>query len=291
MKKFYVNIILSALLGLGVITQSLAQDIDFGRGDVLVKVPESYSASEAHPLIILLHGYTSSGRNQDSYFQVSDLADDYGFLFAAPDGVREPSGNESRFWNASDACCNFFGVEVDDSEYVRSIIDEMKQRYNVDENRVFLIGHSNGGFMSFRMAYEHSDAVAAIASLAGANHMDQREAPENPVHILQIHGTNDETIGYQGGDIMDNRYPSALQSVRRWATYNGCSQDGMGRELRDLEASLPGHESGVLKFEVGCKPGGSAELWTIASGTHVPVLSDTFAAQVVEWLLAHPKDN
>ena len=291
MNKLYANILLSALLGLGVITQSLAQDIDFGRGDVLVKVPESYSASEAHPLTILLHGYTSSGRNQDSYFQASDLADDYGFLFAAPDGVREPSGNESRFWNASDACCNFFGVEVDDSEYVRSIIDEMKQRYNVDENRVFLIGHSNGGFMSFRMAYEHSDAVAAIASLAGANHMDQREAPENPVHILQIHGTNDETIGYQGGDIMDNRYPSALQSVRRWATYNGCSQDGMGRELRDLEASLPGHESGVLKFKVGCKPGGSAELWTIASGTHVPVLSDTFAAQVVEWLLAHPKDN
>ena len=291
MNKLYANILLSALLGLGVITQSLAQDIDFGRGDVLVKVPESYSASEAHPLIILLHGYTSSGRNQDSYFQVSDLADDYGFLFAAPDGVREPSGNESRFWNASDACCNFFGVEVDDSEYVRSIIDEMKQRYNVDETRVFLIGHSNGGFMSFRMAYEHSDAVAAIASLAGANHMDQREAPENPVQILQIHGTNDETIGYQGGDIMDNRYPSALQSVRRWATYNGCSQNGVGRELRDLEASLPGHESGVLKFEVGCKPGGSAELWTIASGTHVPVLSDTFAAQVVEWLLAHPKDN
>lgn len=291
MKKFYVNIILSALLGLGVITQSLAQDIDFGRGDVLVKVPESYSASEAHPLIILLHGYTSSGRNQDSYFQVSELADDYGFLFAAPDGVREPSGDENRFWNASNACCNFFGLEVDDSGYIRSIIDEMKQRYNVDENRVFLIGHSNGGFMSFRMAYEHSDAVAAIASLAGANHMDQREAPENPVHILQIHGTNDETIGYQGGNIQDNRYPSALQSVRRWANYNGCSQNGVGRELRDLEASLPGHESGVLKFEVGCKPGGSAELWTIASGTHVPVLSDTFAAQVVEWLLAHPKDN
>ncbi|MBU14436.1 MAG: hypothetical protein CMQ14_05020 [Gammaproteobacteria bacterium] len=291
MKKFYVNILLSALLGLGVITQSLAQDIDFGRGDVLIKVPEAYSASEAHPLIILLHGYTSSGRNQDSYFQVSELADDYGFLFAAPDGVREPSGAENRFWNASNACCNFFGMEVDDSGYIRSIIDEMKQRYNVDENRVFLIGHSNGGFMSFRMAYEHSDAVAAIASLAGANHMDQREAPGNPVHILQIHGTNDETIGYQGGDIQDNRYPSALQSVRRWANYNGCSPNGVGRELRDLEASLPGHESGVLKFEVGCKPGGSSELWTIASGTHVPVLSDTFAAQVVEWLLAHPKDN
>ena len=47
----------------------------------------------------------------------------------------------------------------------------------------------------------------------------------------------------------------------------------------------------MLKFEIGCKDGGSAELWTIASGVHSPMLSDTFAAQVVEWLLAHPKDN
>ena len=288
--KSLSTLLLGALLALGVSTQSLAQNIDFGRGEVLVKVPESYRASDAHPLIILLHGYTSSGQNQDSYFQVSDLADDYGFLFVAPDGVREPSGQENRFWNASDACCNFFGVEVDDSAYVRSIIDEMKSRYNVDENRVYLIGHSNGGFMSFRAAYDHSDSIAAIASLAGANHMEQRDAPPNPVHILQIHGTNDETIEYQGGDIQENRYPSALQSVRRWANYNGCSQNGVGRELRDLEASLPGHESGVLKFEVGCKPGGSAELWTISAGTHVPVLSETFAAQIVEWLLAHPKD-
>jgi len=285
------TLLLTAWLGLTLSATSLAQNIDFGRGEVLVKVPASYEASEATPLIILLHGYTSSGQNQDSYFKVSDLADDYGFLFVAPDGMQETGGAQNRFWNASDACCNFFSAEVDDSAYIRSIIDEMKQRFNVDGNRVYLIGHSNGGFMSFRMAYEHSDSVAAIASLAGANHLEEREAPPNPVHVLQIHGTNDETIGYQGGDIMNNRYPGALNSVRRWADYNGCSQTGVGRELRDLEASLPGHESGVLKFEVGCKAGGSAELWTISAGTHVPVLSETFAAQIVEWLLAHPKNN
>ena len=289
------NILKTALLiawfGLTISQTSLAQNIDFGRGEVLIKVPASYEASRAAPLIILLHGYTSSGQNQDSYFKVSDLADDYGFLFVAPDGVQETGGAQNRFWNASDACCDFFNAAVDDSAYIRSIIDEMKQRYNVDSNRVYLIGHSNGGFMSFRMAYEHADTVAAIASLAGANHLEARDAPPHPVHVLQIHGTNDETIEYQGGDIMNNRYPSALNSVRRWADYNGCSQSGVGRELRDLEASLPGHESGVLKFEVGCKAGGSAELWTISAGTHVPVLSETFAAQIVEWLLAHPKNN
>jgi len=265
--------------------------LDFGRGEVPVTIPDSYDGSTAMPLIVLLHGYTSSGQGQDSYFQVSPLADDYGFLFVAPDGTRESGGNQNRFWNASTACCNFYGSEVDDSAYIRSIIDQMKERYNVDDNRVYLIGHSNGGFMSFRMAYDHSDTIAAIASLAGANHMEQRDAPANPVHILQIHGTIDETIQFQGGDIQDNRYPGALSSVRRWAAYNGCNQNGVGREIRDLEASLPGHESGVLKFETGCKPGGSAELWTIASGTHVPTISDTFSAQIVEWLLAHPKNN
>ncbi len=267
-----------------------AQSIDLERGELPVTIPESYDGSEPTPLIVLLHGYTSSGQRQDSYFRVSNLANDYGFFLVAPDGTREPGGDQNRFWNASDACCNFYGTEVDDSGYIRSIIDEMKGRYNVDDKRVYLIGHSNGGFMSFRMAYEHSETIAAIASLAGANHMEERDAPASPVHILQIHGTNDETIAFQGGDIQENRYPGALASVRRWASYNGCDQQrAVGRELRDLEASLPGHESGVLKYEIGCKPGGSAELWTISAGTHVPVLSDSFAAQIVEWLYAHPK--
>jgi polyhydroxybutyrate depolymerase len=290
-KQLLKTIILGPLIGLGIASSIMAQDIDFGRGDVLVRVPSAYSDSDSYPLVILLHGYSSSGQRIDNYFKVSNLVDDYDFLFVAPDGTQEKSGRQNRFWNASDACCNFFESEVDDSGYIRSIIDEMKERFNIDERRVFLIGHSNGGFMSFRMSYEHSGTIAAIASLAGANHLEQREPPPNPVHVLQIHGTNDETIQFQGGEIRDNRYPSAIRTVRRWADYNDCSNTGTSRELRDLEASLPGHETGVLKFEIGCKDGGSAELWTIASGVHSPMLSDTFAAQVVEWLLAHPKDN
>ncbi len=298
MKKHLLKtIIIGPLIGLGIAFSCMAQDIDFGRGDVLVKIPSTYSDSDYYPLIILLHGYNSSGQRIDNYFKVGSLVDDYRFLFVAPDGTREPSRRRNRFWNATEACCNFFDVEVDDSSYIRSIIEEMQKVYNVDHRRIYLIGHSNGGFMSYRMAYEHSDKISAIVSLAGANHREQRDPPPNAVHILQIHGTNDRTIDFQGGDTSEyfngrgDRYPGALRSVRRWADYNGCVETGAGRELRDLEASLPGHETGVLKFEIGCKGGGSAELWTIASGVHSPMLSDTFAAQVVEWLLTHPKDN
>jgi polyhydroxybutyrate depolymerase len=270
---------------------SFAQSIDLGRGELPLTVPSHYNSATPTPLIVLLHGYTSSGSMQDAYMGFSKLADKFGFLFIAPDGNKEPGGNESRFWNASPACCDFFTTEVDDSAYVLDIIQTIKSDYNVDANRVYLIGHSNGGFLSYRAAYDHSDTIAAIASLAGANHVEERDPPASPVHVLQIHGTADGTIAYQGSQIRGNFYPSALQSVQTWAKHNGCSDVGAERELRDLDAKIEGHESSVLSFKTGCQVGGSSELWTIAEGSHVPPLSPTFSEQVVEWLYAHPKTS
>jgi polyhydroxybutyrate depolymerase len=268
---------------------TLAQTVDAGRGEVTLTVPARYDPDVPTPLIVTLHGYTGSGAGHDRAWGISALADDYTFLSIAPDGEREPGGDENRFWNASDACCNFFGADNDDSAYLRRLIDEIKARYNVDPGRVYVIGHSNGGFMSYRMAYEHSDAVAAIVSLAGANHAEERDPPPHPVHVLQIHGTDDATIDYRGGEIQGKRYPGAMASVMRWARYNGCDTTPRGREMRDLDASLPGHETGVTKFDTGCRDGGSAELWTISGGGHGPVYSESWAGQIVEWLLAHPR--
>ncbi|MEQ8954896.1 MAG: PHB depolymerase family esterase [Gammaproteobacteria bacterium] len=285
MNKKFLTIVALCLWG----SVALAQTIDAGRGALPLTVPSGYNANTPTPLIVLLHGYTSNGEQINSSWGIGALADDYNFLLVAPDGEREPGGDENRFWNASDACCNFYGTETDDSAYIRRIIDMVKDGYNVDNSRVFVVGHSNGGFMSYRMAYEHSDTIAAIASLAGANHFEERDPPPYPVHVLQIHGTDDATIAYRGSDIRDNRYPSAMASVARWAEYNGCEMSRAGREMRDLDATLPGHETGVMKMNTGCKDGGSAELWTISDGSHVPIYSETWGEQVVEWLLAHPK--
>ncbi len=271
------------------VSPAMAQSLDAGRGPVPLTVPAGYDSTVPAPLIVVLHGYGGSGAGTDRAWGISALADEYGFLTIAPDGEREPQGRNSPYWNASDACCNFNGTDTDDSGYIRRIIDQIKSSYNVDASRVYVIGHSNGGFMSYRMAYEHSDAVAAIASLAGANHLEDRDPPPYPVHVLQIHGTDDTTIAYRGGEIGENRYPSAMGSVRRWAQYNGCDGARTSREMRDLDASLPGHETGVMKMNTGCRDGGSAELWTVSDGAHSLVYSETWGAQLVEWLLAHPK--
>lgn len=285
-----VSLALIVFVGLTV-NFAAAESIDAGRGEVPLHVPAKYDKSTPAPLVVLLHGYTSSGKQQESYMKFGELADTYGFLLATPDGTREDSERNHRFWNATEACCNFHGSDVDDSAYVRSVIDLVKAEYSVDPNRVYLIGHSNGGFMSYRMAYDHSDTIAAIVSLAGASLSDlELPAPGNPVHVLQIHGTEDGTIAYSGSEIGETTYPGAKESVERWAAYNGCEVEATVSETTiDLDKGIDGAETTVTKYSSGCGPGGAAELWTIEGGGHIPSLSDSFTKHVIEWLFAHPK--
>jgi polyhydroxybutyrate depolymerase len=167
MRKVIVSCLSLALLIS--INLATAHSIDAGRGELPLTVPADHDASTLAPLIVLLHSYgENAGAGQDAYMKFSQLANDYGFLFIAPNGQKETQGNKAWLRNASDACCNFQGSQVSDVDYLVAVINNIKFQYSVDNNRVYLIGHSNGGFMSYRAAYENSGTIAAIASLTGA---------------------------------------------------------------------------------------------------------------------------
>ena len=268
---------------------AVAQTIDAGRGALPVTAPAGYTGDASAPLIVLLHTYSNTGAGQDAYMGLSALADTYGFIMVAPDGTPASGRGNPRFWNASAACCNWEGAELDDSAYLLGLIDAVKAKYRIDETRVFILGHSNGGFMAHRMAHDHSGTIAAIVSLAGADQSVERPAPASPVHVLQIHGTGDTAIAYDGGEIQGSAYPSARKSVANWAARNGCDGTGVDTGTLDLDRTLAGLETTITRYTSGCKAGGSAELWTIADGAHLPELSDHFTPLVVEWLLGHPK--
>jgi polyhydroxybutyrate depolymerase len=258
-----------------------------GDRPVEVFVPSSYDGAPM-PLVILLHGYSASGAIQESYFDVLPIAEELGFLYAYPDGTTDPAGE--RFWNATDACCDFYASGVDDSTYLRAVVEEIRAELAVDPKRIHVLGHSNGGFMSYRMACDHADLVASVASLAGATYLDATAcAPSEPVAALQIHGTADATILYDGGLLVGTPYPGAAATAEAWADDGGCTPTTEWLADRDLEVGIAGAETTTLSWSDGCDPGGGAELWTIQGGAHVPALAPDFARQVVTWLLDHPK--
>ena len=249
-------------------------------------IPADYDGTRPTPLVVLLHGYSASGAAQRIYFGLNKIVDSRGFFLAWPDGTRDSRGN--LFWNATDACCNFDGSDVDDVAYVNAVIDDMSAHFHIDPKRIFVTGHSNGGFMSHRFACDHAERVAAIVALAGDSWLDESKcAPSQPVAILQVHGDADESVLYQG----EAKQPSARGSVAGWAKKNGClamPTDTMQLPI-DLEKNLNGAET-VKERWTGCKTGGAAELWTIKGGKHLPIFQQPAWPEAIwGWFAAHPK--
>ena len=258
-------------------------------------IPSSYDGQTPAPLVILLHGYDFTGDESESYVRRRPLAEARGFLYCYPEGTIDIDGNQ--FWNATDACCDFYNAGPDDAGYLRTVIEEIGRRFIVDPKRIHLIGYSNGGFMAYHMACQSADLIAGIASFEGMTFLDpSRCAPSEPVNILNIHGTADQTALYLGNAAsgIPNPYPGALETVQIWAGYNGATGQvtDLGPSM-DLDLDVAGLDAIITRY-TNAPPGGAVELWTINGGSHAPTFysgssASEFAPRVIDWLLAHPK--
>lgn len=250
-------------------------------------IPSSYSKGTSLPLVVLLHGYGATGAMQESYMKFESVAETNKFILVYPDGTVDSSGR--RFWNATDACCDFLS-DVADDVYLLSILKEMESSYSIDAKRIYFVGHSNGGFMSYRMACKYPDRIAAIASLAGASYFKTTDCgAKSSVSVLQVHGTKDETILYDGGQILGTSYPGAVASASQWATFNQCTQNAVTRSSKfDLEPNITGDETSVTAW-TNCQNSSEVELWTMEGAAHIPTLKSTFATKIWEFFAAHPK--
>jgi polyhydroxybutyrate depolymerase len=251
-------------------------------------VPSSYDGSKPYPLVILLHGFGATGALQNAYFGLDLAAEEKGFLLAYPDGTVNDGGQ--RFWDAAEACCRFASPAVDDVAYLNAVIDDMSARYRVDMTRIYFVGHSNGGFMSHRMACDAARRVAGIVSLAGTlDADDSRCMPADGVAILQVHGDADAVIQYAGASNIGRAYKGARDTVAAWATRNGCTGTlGATGQTLDLDTSLAGAETAVERYSTCAR--GAVELWTIRGGSHTPSFGHpVWANSLFDWLSAFKK--
>ena len=290
MKKSAIALfIVSLMIGMTFAPVAQASSKTFpGKRPFTAVIPANYKKSTPAPLIIVIHGYTSSGAKTADYLQLDAVANKKGFIYVAPNGTLDEA--TARFWNATDSCCNFYKSKVDDSAYLKGIIDTVSKNYSVDPKRIYVIGHSNGGFMTHVMGCRYSGQIAAIASFAGELYkVASKCAPTSPISVLQIQGTQDETINYQGGALGSNKYPGAEETISDWAKYNKCApaKNTFGIK-RDIDSSLAGSETVTSSYK-NCAKGVGVELWSVVGGAHVPTLSKDFSALLIDWLYAHPK--
>ncbi len=260
-----------------------------GERPATLLLPAGADRSEARMLIMLLHGYGSYAQQADEYFQFSRWVDKGGFGLLLPNGTRDR--NAAQFWNGTEECCDIFGAGIDDVGYLKSLIEEARGHAAFDQ--VFAVGHSNGGFMAYRLACEEVPGLAGIVSLAGGAFADPEDcrAPV-PLSVLQIHGTEDNIVLYETGRLPTHPdpdrqpVPGAWASVSRWAERAGCDLDAVEAiEPIDTDTAVEGDETTIKRYERSCVDATVMELWTIEGGGHIPLVWDTdFTPGILKWV-------
>jgi polyhydroxybutyrate depolymerase len=250
-----------------------------------LQTPATLTEGKQYPLIVLLHGYGASGFVQTAYFHLRTLLDADAALFIAPDGTTDAGGKQ--FWNADPDCCDFANTGVDDVAYLGGLVDDIVAEWPVDKNEVFFLGHSNGGYMSYRMACERADAISAIVSLAGnAASVPANCNPSRPVSVLHMHGTADTTVPYTGGTTFGS--VGAVASVEQWASHDGCGTTRSATVTLDLDTTVGGAETHG-ETTADCPTKTSVDLWTLEGSTHLPIFDQPVATTLLDWMVAHKR--
>lgn len=221
-------------------------------------VPAVYNGSTARPLIFNLHGYTSNALQQQQYSNFKPIADTANFLMVFPNGTKD--GSNQPFWNAG-----MSSAIVNDIAFLNALIDSLDLTYNINLNRVYSTGMSNGGFMSHTLACELSNRITAIASVTGSIFTTQYGGnchPTRPVPVMQIHGTNDPTVPYAGSSTM----MPIDTIVKYWVTKNNCNTTPTFSNVPNT-STTDGCTAEHYKYLNGTS-GSSVELYKIIGGTH-----------------------
>ncbi len=270
----------------------LGEYIVGGERPARLLVPGDWSSGEPLPLGVLLHDYSSDAETANQYFGGLHLQIEVArFALLLPNGQRGSDGET--FWDAVPACCEYTDVDSDDVAYLASIVNEVRSL--IDVNGVYLFGESNGGFMAYRMACEGAiPDLQAVVSVAGSSFetSDQCVNP-SPVSVLQIHGTADQIIAYDGSEDLVNLanddpnqdgHPGARELVERWAARASCDLErSQTVPAFDLDAAVNGNETTGLRFREGCVDNRTVDLWTMTGSAHSPEFYN-LSAVLIAWI-------
>lgn len=240
MKKYHLVLLLAVLPFIAKAQQTINATITHDKieREYIMYVPAAYDSANPSPLLLCFHGYTSSASTIMNYSGFNRIADTANFIVVYPQGTLL---NGTTHWNVGGWTNN---STTDDVGFTNALLDSIASDYNIDDTKVFSTGMSNGGFMSFLLACQISNRIAAIASVTGSMTPETYNAcdPQHPTPVLQIHGTADGTVPYTGAVWTK----SIEQVLSYWVSFNNTDSSPKSSSIDD---SNTGDGSTVEKIE------------------------------------------
>ena len=200
----------------------------------LVHVPKSYDDTKPTPVVLAFHGGGSHAEQMVRLCGLNEKADKEGFIAVYPSGT----GRLPRMltWNGGNCCGYAMQNKVDDVAFVRALLDELTKIATIDQKRIYATGMSNGAIISYRLASELSDRIAAIAPVAGPMGTETC-SPKRPVSVMHFHGTDDEFAAFKGGpgpkSFSRTNFYSVEHSIQAWVKANGSPAEPKVEQLPD----------------------------------------------------------
>lgn len=237
-------------------------------------IPASYDPDQPTPLMVGLHGRFSNGASHAYLTDTNLFAEEHGFIALYPDGLSYgPPGDYG--WNYSRGVGPFLEQGVDDTAFILALIDDITLDLNIDRQRIYVNGMSNGGFMVHRLACEVPSMFAGFASVAGSGFEGLQtlcaETEYIPVPMLIIHGTLDNNVLWDGrtetvGNQQFFTSVPIVQMLGFWSQYNQCDED-IDTRILPQEGQSPDTEVRIVSVQ-GCQEGSGVELYAIINGGH-----------------------
>ncbi|HLP22061.1 MAG TPA: T9SS type A sorting domain-containing protein [Chitinophagales bacterium] len=219
-------------------------------------VPAAYSPGQPVPMVIGLHGTSSTGAQFAQYRDFKPIADTANFIVVNPNGSTMLG---ITFWNYG----NVFGSTVDDVGFLEALIDTIASQYSINHQRIYCTGVSNGSFMAYYMACQ-SNRFAAIAGVTGSMSHTMLNAcnPVRPTPTLHIHGTEDNTNPYAGTSTM----VGIEQLNAFWINQNNCDTTPLLTTVPNTDPN-DGATAEHYVYSGGTN-GNTVELYKVIGGEH-----------------------
>ena len=220
------------------------------------------TAAEEAPVLFMLHGLGDEALNFFHSSRIQSIADQKGWIVVAPQALdftfEIPAVGGQDFGNAWAAgvtihfSMTIYGIpftyditvneNVDDAGFLLATLDAVNEEHSLCADSVFFAGFSLGGFMCHRMAIEHGDRINGIAAISGLVGNDMETlTPVANVNILQVFGTSDEMISYDGAMASYQNYGSyriglpAEETVDYWRNFNHCDEEPILEQYPDTQ--------------------------------------------------------